>query len=112
MCLPHRTFIEGRQHAFALDYSGKTAHPDKAIGVFQVAEWTENRHADRFLWLDELVFEERDESRSCTSVQGVLSQFHDGTISHRCTSLSEGLAFECSEAGQDAGGFQDFASRP
>jgi hypothetical protein len=61
MRLPRRAAIERSERFRPCFHVGKPAQPDEAVGIVQVAEGADDVHAFRFLALDELPFEQRDQ---------------------------------------------------
>jgi hypothetical protein len=59
--LPDRAAVEGLEPPLACSHVAETAKPHEAVWIIEIPELAQQLHADRFLRLDELAVEKRDQ---------------------------------------------------
>jgi hypothetical protein len=81
---PDGSTLEGGQSLPSAGHIGEAAKPDEAVGVVQIAELAQQTHANFFLRLDKLLFEQRDKRLPLPRMQGISPQLDDrGWAAHR-----------------------------
>jgi hypothetical protein len=99
--------VEAAQCLGATRHVVEPSQPDEPVGVVQVAELSQDRHADRLLGLDELPVEEIDQHLPPAGMQRVLPQFDDRipyVVHRRASTCSSNSCYSKRRAGRPVRG--------